>query len=60
VLAQSFASRFTAAHLDLSGELNRINSHICSIAYPILESAVALLATRVRSSWRAELDEARP
>ena len=25
-------------HLDLLSELKRINSHICSIAYPILES----------------------
>ena len=33
-------------HLDLISDLKRINSHICSIAYPILESAGALTATR--------------
>ena len=31
-------------HLDLIGELKRINSHICSIAYPILDSAGVLAA----------------
>jgi len=30
--------------------MKRINSHICSIAYPILESAGALTATRIRAS----------
>ena len=29
-------------HLDLISDLKRINSHICSIAYPILESAGVL------------------
>jgi phosphate:Na+ symporter len=37
-------------HLDLISELKRINSHICSIAYPILESAGVLAATRIRPS----------
>jgi phosphate:Na+ symporter len=32
----------SSLHLDLISELKRINSHICSIAYPILESAGAL------------------
>jgi hypothetical protein len=31
----------SSLHLDLISELKRINSHICSIAYPILESAGA-------------------
>jgi phosphate:Na+ symporter len=35
-------------HLDLISELKRINSHICSIAYPILDSAGALSPTRLR------------
>jgi phosphate:Na+ symporter len=47
----------SALHLDLVGELKRINSHICSIAYPILESAGVLAATRLRVSRLAELDE---
>jgi phosphate:Na+ symporter len=40
----------------LISELKRINSHICSIAYPILESAGALAATRIRSSRLSDLD----
>ncbi len=38
----------SSLHLDLIGELKRINSHICSIAYPILDSAGALSPTRLR------------
>ena len=49
----------SALHLDLLSELKRINSHICSIAYPILESKGALSATRLRASQLAELDEPR-
>jgi phosphate:Na+ symporter len=40
----------SSLHLDLISDLKRINSHICSIAYPILESAGALAATRIRAS----------
>ena len=40
----------SALHLDLISDLKRINSHICSIAYPILESAGALTKTRIRNS----------
>jgi phosphate:Na+ symporter len=40
----------SALHLELISELKRINSHICSIAYPILESAGALTQTRIRQS----------
>jgi phosphate:Na+ symporter len=29
----------SSLHLDLISDLKRINSHICSIAYPILEEA---------------------
>jgi phosphate:Na+ symporter len=46
----------SSLHLDLISELKRINSHICSIAYPILESAGALAATRIRNSRLADLD----
>ena len=38
----------SSLHLDLISELKRINSHICSIAYPILDSAGALSPTRLR------------
>jgi phosphate:Na+ symporter len=48
----------SSLHLDLISELKRINSHICSIAYPILESAGALASTRLRHSQLAGLDEA--
>jgi phosphate:Na+ symporter len=46
----------SSLHLDLLSELKRINSHICSIAYPILESKGALAATRIRTSQLADLD----
>jgi phosphate:Na+ symporter len=51
----------SSLHLDLISDLKRINSHICSIAYPILEQAGALTATRVRHSRLAALapDESR-
>ncbi len=43
----------SSLHLDLISDLKRINSHICSIAYPILQSAGALRPTRLRRrSWR--------
>lgn len=52
----------SSLHLDLISDLKRINSHICSIAYPILESAGVLSATRLRHSRLAELgaDDKRP
>ncbi len=40
----------SSLHLDLISELKRINSQLCSIAYPILESAGALAKTRIRPS----------
>ncbi|MBS0445064.1 MAG: Na/Pi cotransporter family protein [Proteobacteria bacterium] len=45
----------SSLHLDLISDLKRINSHICSIAYPILESAGVLAQTRLRPSQRADL-----
>jgi phosphate:Na+ symporter len=45
----------SSLHLDLISDLKRINSHICSIAYPILESAGVLSHTRIRHSRIAEL-----
>jgi phosphate:Na+ symporter len=47
----------SSLHLDLLSELKRINSHICSIAYPILESKGALAATRIKPSQLGELAE---
>jgi phosphate:Na+ symporter len=45
----------SSLHLDLISDLKRINSHICSIAYPILQSAGALRPTRIRTSQLAPL-----
>ena len=42
----------SSLHLDIIRDLKRINSHICSIAYPILESAGALAPTRLRKTRR--------
>ena len=38
----------SSLHIDLIHDQKRINSHICSIAYPILESAGALAPSRLR------------
>ena len=38
----------SSLHLDLISDLKRINSHICSIAYPILDSAGALAPNRFK------------
>jgi phosphate:Na+ symporter len=40
----------SSLHIDLISDLKRINSHICSIAYPILDSAGALAPNRLRKS----------
>jgi phosphate:Na+ symporter len=40
----------SSLHIDLISDLKRINSHICSIAYPILDSAGALAPNRLRQS----------
>jgi phosphate:Na+ symporter len=40
----------SSLHIDLISDLKRINSHICSIAYPILDSAGALAPNRLRPS----------
>ncbi len=49
----------SALHLDIIRDLKRINSHICSIAYPILESAGALAPTRLREIKRRGRSAAR-
>jgi phosphate:Na+ symporter len=43
----------SSLHLDLISDLKRINSHICSIAYPILEQAGVLAKTRLKEPDRA-------
>jgi len=45
----------SSLHLDLISDLKRINSHLCSIAYPILENAGVLAQTRIRPSRLAEM-----
>jgi phosphate:Na+ symporter len=45
--AQSMASMETSSlHIDLISDFKRINSNICSLAYPILDSAGALAPSR--------------
>jgi phosphate:Na+ symporter len=54
----------SSLHIDLISDLKRINSHICSIAYPILDSAGALAPNRLRqqslSEGPASISQARP
>jgi phosphate:Na+ symporter len=38
----------SSLHLDLISDLKRINSHISSMAYPILEQAGVLMKTRLK------------
>lgn len=38
----------SALHLDAIRDLRRINSHVCSLAYPILDAAGMLVKSRVR------------
>lgn len=47
----------SSLHLDLISELKRINSLLCGVAYPILESAGVLASTRLRQSQLAGFDE---
>jgi phosphate:Na+ symporter len=45
----------SSLHLDLISDLRRINSHFCSVAYPILEEAGVLARTRLREVEDAPL-----
>ena len=49
----------SSLHLDLISDLRRINSHICSIAYPILEEAGVLARTRLKTRDEALVESAR-
>ena len=42
------SSETSSLHLDLISDMKRINSHVCSIAYPILEEAGVLAPTRLK------------
>jgi phosphate:Na+ symporter len=44
----------SALHLDLIIELKRINSLICSVAYPLLDAAGALARSRLRETQAAD------
>jgi phosphate:Na+ symporter len=44
----------SSLHLDILSDLKRINSLICSIAYPILEAAGVLSPTRLRDDAAPE------
>ena len=47
--AQSMSSMETRSlHIDLISDFKRINSNICSLAYPILDSAGELTPSRMR------------
>ena len=48
----------SSLHIDLISDLKRINSHICSIAYPILEQAGALADSRLKQPG-LQLDDSR-
>ena len=47
----------SSLHLDLISDLRRINSHFCSVAYPILEAAGVLAKTRLRNLEEAPVGE---
>jgi phosphate:Na+ symporter len=50
----------SSLHIDLIADLRRINSHICSIAYPILEQAGVLARTRLKEPMAAEQEAPAP
>ena len=50
----------SSLHLDLISDLKRINSHICSIAYPVLDAAGELAKPRVRNSVLSPQDANEP
>jgi len=50
----------SSLHLDLIADLKRINSHICSIAYPILEQAGVLAKTRLKEPEPEAAEPAAP
>ena len=45
----------SSLHLDILRDLKRIHSHICSVAYPVLEAAGELQPNRLKESETSEL-----
>jgi phosphate:Na+ symporter len=45
----------SSLHLDILRDLKRIHSHICSVAYPVLEAAGELQPSRLKATTRVEL-----
>jgi phosphate:Na+ symporter len=50
----------TSLHLDVLRDLRRIHSHICSVAYPVLEASGELAAYRDSESIQLALPAAQP
>ncbi len=50
----------SSLHIDLISDFKRINSHICSIAYPILDSVGALSPTRLKQAELLAASEPMP
>jgi phosphate:Na+ symporter len=48
----------SSLHLDLISDLRRINSHFCSVAYPILEEAGVLARTRLMTPEQTRAQQA--
>jgi phosphate:Na+ symporter len=46
----------SSLHLDIINDFKRINSHICSVAYAILEQAGQLQPTRLREEFAERAD----
>src|SRR5271169_3248033 len=55
---ESFES--SSLHLDILRDLKRIHSHICSVAYPVLERAGALQPSRLRAIGPEDGDGGEP
>src|SRR5205807_8182867 len=50
----------TSLHLDVLRDLRRIHSHICSVAYPVLDAAGELPARQAAENDLATLPAAQP
>ncbi|HTZ03665.1 MAG TPA: Na/Pi cotransporter family protein, partial [Xanthobacteraceae bacterium] len=48
----------TSLHLDVLSDLKRIHSHICSVAYPVLQAAGELPARETATDESARSDTA--
>jgi phosphate:Na+ symporter len=50
----------SSLHLDILRDLKRIHSHICSVAYPVLEAAGELQPNRLKDSDTVPASELLP